>query len=54
MGEFMNAIRAECAACNENVLMGFEATDPRGQKIGLRLVAGVIARRIVPFVKAGR
>jgi phosphatidylserine decarboxylase len=53
MGEFMNAIRSECANCNENVLMGFEATDPQGEKIGLRLVAGVIARRIVPFVKAG-
>jgi phosphatidylserine decarboxylase len=50
-GEFMNAIRAECASCNENVLMGFEASDPADHKIGLRLVAGVIARRIVPFVK---
>jgi phosphatidylserine decarboxylase len=53
MGQFMNAIKSECADCNENVLMGFESSEPAGQKIGLRLVAGVIARRIVPFVKEG-
>jgi phosphatidylserine decarboxylase len=53
VGEFMNAVRSECALHNENVLMGIEASDPSGQRIGLRLIAGVIARRIVPFVKAG-
>ena len=53
MGQFMNAIKSECADCNENVLMGFQSSEPAGQKIGLRLVAGVIARRIVPFVKEG-
>jgi phosphatidylserine decarboxylase len=52
-GEFMNAIRSECALCNENVLLGFEATEPRGIKLGLRLIAGVIARRIVPYVEPG-
>jgi len=52
-GEFMNAIRSECAQCNENVLLGFEATDPRGIKLGLRLIAGVIARRIVPYIQMG-
>jgi phosphatidylserine decarboxylase len=53
MGEFMNAIKTECAMHNENLLLGFEASDPPGQKIGVRLIAGVIARRIVPFVKEG-
>jgi phosphatidylserine decarboxylase len=53
MGEFMNAIRSECALCNENVLLGFESAEAGGVKIGLRLIAGVIARRIVPFVKMG-
>jgi len=53
MGEFMNAIRAECADCNENVLFGIECKEPAGRKIGLRLIAGVIARRIVPFIKEG-
>jgi phosphatidylserine decarboxylase len=46
-------MRVECATHNENVLLGFEASDPPGQKLGLRLIAGVIARRIVPFVEAG-
>jgi phosphatidylserine decarboxylase len=53
MGQFLNALKAESAIYNENVLMGFEATEPRGQKIGVRLIAGVIARRIVPFVQQG-
>jgi phosphatidylserine decarboxylase len=52
-GEFMNAVRAECALHNENVLLGLDATEPRGLKMGVRLIAGVIARRIVPFVKLG-
>lgn len=52
-GQFLNAMRADSAVHNENVLMGFEATEPRGQKIGVRLIAGVIARRIVPFVQQG-
>jgi phosphatidylserine decarboxylase len=53
MGEFMNAIKSECALHNENVLLGFAATEPAGKKLGVRLIAGVIARRIVPFVKEG-
>ena len=52
-GEFMNAIKTECADCNENALLGFDCTDPAGKKIALRLIAGVIARRIVPYVKEG-
>ncbi len=53
MGEFLNAMRTESAAHNENVLLGFEASDPAGAKIGVRLIAGLIARRIVPFVQLG-
>jgi len=52
-GEFMNAIRSECALRNENALLGFDATEPRGMKLGLRLIAGVLARRIVPYIKPG-
>jgi phosphatidylserine decarboxylase len=52
-GQFLNALRSESAVHNENVLLGFEASDPPGQKIGVRLIAGVIARRIVPYVEAG-
>ena len=52
-GQFLNALKAESAIYNENVLLGFETNEPRGQKVGVRLIAGVIARRIVPFVKQG-
>ncbi len=53
LGEFLNAMKAESAAHNENVLLGFETSEPPGQKVGIRLIAGVIARRIVPFVQQG-
>jgi phosphatidylserine decarboxylase len=52
-GQFLNALKAESAVYNENVMLGFEASEPRGQKVGVRLIAGVIARRIVPFVQQG-
>ena len=52
-GKFLNALKAESAIYNENVLLGFEASEPRGLKVGVRLIAGVIARRIVPFVQQG-
>ena len=52
-GQFLNALKAESAIYNENVLLGFETSEPRGQKVGVRLIAGVIARRIVPFVQQG-
>lgn len=52
-GQFLNALKAESAVHNENVLIGFEATEPKGEKVGVRLIAGLIARRIVSFVNAG-
>lgn len=52
-GEFMNAMKTDCATCNENVLIGFESSEPAGTKIGLRLIAGAIARRIIPWVQLG-
>jgi phosphatidylserine decarboxylase len=53
IGQFLSALKTESALYNENVLLGFEASDPAGQKIGVRLIAGVIARRIVPYVQVG-
>jgi phosphatidylserine decarboxylase len=53
VGQFLSALKTECVTCNENVLLGFEASEPRGEKIGVRLLAGLIARRIVPFVQLG-
>jgi phosphatidylserine decarboxylase len=52
-GEFISALKLDCADCNENVLIGFASTETPGEKVGLRLIAGLIARRIVPFVKVG-
>lgn len=52
-GQFLNAMKTECASCNENVYIGFESTDPAAEKIGVRLIAGVLARRIIPFVEIG-
>ena len=50
-GQYLSALKAESAQFNENVLVGFNATEPPGEKIGVRLIAGVIARRIVPWIK---
>jgi phosphatidylserine decarboxylase len=52
-GEFMNALRTESAEHNENLLLGFRAGEPRDARVGVRLIAGAIARRIVPFVQEG-
>ena len=49
-GQYLNAMRADCAQFNENVLIGLEASEPSGAKIGVRLIAGLIARRIVPWI----
>src|ERR1700722_18829531 len=49
-GQFLNAMKTECASCNENVYIGFQSSDPRDEKIGIKLIAGVLARRIIPFV----
>lgn len=49
-GQFLSALKSESAIHNENALIGFESAETPGAKIGVRLIAGVIARRIVPFV----
>jgi len=49
-GQYLNAMRCDCAQFNENVYIGIEAIEPKGEKIGVRLIAGLIARRIVPWI----
>ena len=49
-GQYLNAMRSDCAQFNENVLIGIETAEPRGEKVGVRLIAGLIARRIVPWI----
>lgn len=49
-GQYLNAMRADCSQYNENVLIGLTALEPTGTKVGVRLIAGLIARRILPWV----
>jgi phosphatidylserine decarboxylase len=49
-GQYLSATKSDCAQFNENVYIGMECVDPRDAKIGLRLIAGLIARRIIPWV----
>jgi phosphatidylserine decarboxylase len=50
-GQYLNALNADSAKFNENVLLGLESVEPPGEKVGVRLIAGLIARRIVPWVQ---
>jgi phosphatidylserine decarboxylase len=52
-GQFLNAMNQESALRNENVLLGIESGERPGERLGVRLIAGVIARRIVPWVAVG-
>jgi len=52
-GQFVNAMKTESAAHNENALFGLEAAEPAGARVGFRLIAGVLARRIVPWISVG-
>jgi phosphatidylserine decarboxylase len=50
-GQFLNALRTDSAQHNENVLLGFQDQKNSKTMVGVRLIAGVLARRIVPFVQ---
>jgi phosphatidylserine decarboxylase len=50
-GQYLNALKIESAQFNENVLIGLEVMEPLGEKIAVRLIAGLIARRIVPWIQ---
>jgi phosphatidylserine decarboxylase len=52
-GKFLSATSSHCVDCNENVLIGIEPTEYPTQRIGVRLVAGLIARRIITWIEAG-
>jgi phosphatidylserine decarboxylase len=51
-GLFLNAMKTDSATHNENVLIGFVPSENTTEKIGIRLIAGLIARRIIPWVHA--
>lgn len=52
-GKFLSATKSDCAAHNENVLLGLAPADYPNEKLGLRLIAGLIARRIIPWAQLG-
>jgi len=52
-GKFLSATSSHCVDCNENVLIGFDSTEYAAKRVGVRLVAGLIARRIVTWIEAG-
>ncbi len=51
-GQFLNAMRTDSSSLNENVLIGLESSERPGEKIGVRLIAGLIARRIIPWISS--
>jgi phosphatidylserine decarboxylase len=52
-GQFVSATRTDCAEFNENVLLGFVPAAYPDKKVGLRLIAGLIARRIIVWAETG-
>jgi phosphatidylserine decarboxylase len=52
-GKFVNAMRSDCGSYNENVMIGIESSEVSGERVGVRLIAGLLARRIVPWVAVG-
>ena len=52
-GQYLSATRSDCGTFNENVLLGFLPTESPDQKLGVRLIAGLIARRINVWAAAG-
>jgi phosphatidylserine decarboxylase len=52
-GEFASAVKQDSAAHNEHVLIGLESSERPGEKIAVRLIAGILARRIVPWIAPG-
>jgi phosphatidylserine decarboxylase len=52
-GRYLSATRSDCGRFNENALLGFIPSDAPGQKVGVRIIAGLIARRIIIWAAAG-
>lgn len=52
-GQFLNALKLESAAMNENVIVGFQSTEPDCGPVAIKLITGLIARRIIPWIQPG-
>jgi phosphatidylserine decarboxylase len=52
-GQFLNALKTESAESNESVHIGIESLEQPDERMAVRQIAGVIARRIVSWVSVG-
>jgi len=52
-GQFLSALKAESALHNENTLIGIESSERPGERIAVRQIAGLLARRVVSWVNPG-
>jgi phosphatidylserine decarboxylase len=52
-GQFLSALKTESARCNENMLIGIESSERPDERIAVRQIAGLIARRVVSWVNRG-
>lgn len=52
-GQFLNALRRQSAECNEQMWICLEPIQAKGTRLWIRLIAGLIARRIECWVRAG-
>ncbi len=53
-GEFLNAINPESALRNEYLWLGFEDRADAGRRFAVRVISGLIARRIVFLLRPGQ
>jgi phosphatidylserine decarboxylase precursor-related protein len=51
--QFLSPLKTESARCSENMLMGIESGERPGERVAVRQIAGLIARRIVTWAKVG-
>jgi phosphatidylserine decarboxylase len=52
-GRFLSATKSDCGEFNENVLLGFTSNELEGRRLSVRLIAGLIARRINVWTQPG-
>jgi phosphatidylserine decarboxylase len=52
-GQYINAMNPQAAEINENVYIGLGSSEQPGERIGIRLIVGLIARRIIPWISVG-
>lgn len=52
-GQFLSALRTDSARHNENTLIGIESSERPDERIAVRQIAGLIARRVVTWASMG-